>query len=104
VSGAVGVCWGGRAILNQNEAGLAGLEDSTSWKQVVDSRYPVCWYRFTGDSQVEILALGARVVVPIDSVSLLPEPVARAVLSEMTERGAGEPRAAAKSMPAEEEP
>jgi hypothetical protein len=62
------------------------LEDSTSWRQVVDSKYPACWYRFTGTGQVEILALGARVVVPIDLVSLLPEPVARAVLSEMADR------------------
>jgi hypothetical protein len=72
--------------LNENESGLAGLEDSTSWRQVVDSKYPACWYRFTGTGQVEILALGARVVVPIDLVSLLPEPVARAVLSEMADR------------------
>jgi hypothetical protein len=99
------VCvWGGKANLNEKESGLAGLEDSTSWRQVVDSKYPVCWYRFTGNDQVEILALGARVVVPIDSVPLLPEPVARAVLSEMAERLACELRAAAASMPAEEEP
>jgi hypothetical protein len=90
--------------LNQNESGLAGLEDSASWKQVSDSRYPVCWYRFTGDNQVEILALGARVVVPVDAVSLLPEPVARAVLSEMAERLARELNAEAKSIPAGEEP
>ena len=57
--------------------------------------YPACWYRFTGNGQVEILALGARVVVPIDSLSLLPEPVARAVLSELAEGVAGELRAAA---------
>jgi hypothetical protein len=96
--------WGSRAILNENEWGLAALEDSTSWRQVGDSKYRACWYRFTGNAQVEILALGARVVVPIDLVSLLPEPVARAVLSEMAECLARELRAAAKSTSAGEEP
>ena len=73
-------------MLKENELWPADLKDSTRWRQVVDSRYPVCWYRFTDKAQVEILALGARVVVPIDLVSLLPEPVARAVLSQMAER------------------
>jgi len=79
-------------ILNGNASGPAGLEDSRRWREVVDSSYPACWYRFTGDGQVEILALGARAVVPIESLTLLPEPIARAVLAELAERLASELR------------
>jgi hypothetical protein len=45
-------------------------------------------YRFTDDGQVEVLALGARVVVPTNAVPLLPEPIARAVLAGLAERAA----------------
>jgi hypothetical protein len=90
-------------ILGKTDSGPAGLGESTSWRHVIDSRYPACWYRFTGNGQVEILALGARVVVPVDSISLLPEPVARAVLSELAERVAGELRAAVNPAATEEQ-
>jgi hypothetical protein len=60
-------------------------------------------YRFTEDGHVEVLALGARVVVPIKDLALLPEPIARAVLAELAERTASELRTAARPAPAEEE-
>lgn len=91
-------------ILNESDSGPVGLEGPEPWKQVVESSYPACWYRFSVDGQVEVLALGARVVVPMESLPLLPEPIARAVLAELAERVASDLRAAAKSAPAEEEP
>lgn len=75
-------------ILGTTDPNSAGLEEATRWRYVIDSRYPACWYRLTSTGEVEILALGARVVVPVDLLSLLPEPVARAVLSELAERTA----------------
>ena len=56
-----------------------------------------------GDGQVEVLALGARVVVPINALPLLPEPIARAVLTELAERATSELRRTANSTRAEEE-
>lgn len=86
-------------ILGKTDPGPAELEEITNWRHVIDSRHPECWYRLTGTGQVEILALGARVVVPVDSLSLLPEPVARAVLSELTERVGGEAAQIRRNMP-----
>lgn len=89
--------------MNENDSGPDGLEGSKHWRPVVNSRYPACWYRFTGDGQVEVLALGARVVVPIESLTLLPEPIARVVLTELAERLACELRRAANCAPTEAE-
>lgn len=65
--------------------------------------YGECLYRLREDGHAEILAFGARVVVPIKALPLLPEPIARAVLVELAERAASALRAAANSASAEEE-
>ena len=89
--------------MSGSDTGVAGLECAEQWRRVNDSTYFECMYRFTEDGQVEVLALGARVVVPINALSLLPEPIARAVLAEWAERAASELRAAAKSAPVEQQ-
>jgi hypothetical protein len=74
------------------------------WTRIEDDdKYSGCLYRLTGDGQVEILALGAHVVVPIDALPLLPEPIARSVLAELAKGAAGELRRAVESVRAEEE-
>lgn len=90
--------------MNDSDAKPAGTDGSEHWQRVDDSTSFECFYRFTGDGQVEILALGARVVVPIKALSLLPESIARAVLNELAKRAARELRKAANSAPSEEEP
>lgn len=70
---------------------------------MLDSAYSECRVRLIGGGQVEILALGAHVVVPINALALLPEAIARAVLAELAEHAGKELRAAAKATPAEEE-
>lgn len=90
--------------MNGSETEPVGLDGSKPWKRVDDSKYSECFYCLRADGQVEVLALGARVVVPINALPLLPEPIARAVLAEFAERAACELRAMAKPAPAEEEP
>lgn len=68
-----------------------------------DNKYSECLYRLMGDGHVEVLALGARVVVPMDRLALLPEAIARAVLAELAKRAAGELRTAIDSARAEAE-
>ena len=56
-----------------------------------------------GGAERVVLALGARVVVPMDRLALLPEAIARAVLAALAKRAAGELRTAIDSARAEAE-
>jgi hypothetical protein len=94
---------GGGKILSVDGTG-PDLDSSMDWTRIEDDdKYSGCLYRLTGDGQVEILALGAHVVVPIDALPLLPEPIARSVLAELAKGAAGELRRAVESVRAEEE-
>jgi hypothetical protein len=83
-------------ILNDSDTEAVALDGFKLWKRVDDSGYFECLYRLIEDDQIEVLALGARVVVPIKALALLTEPIARAVLTELAERAANELGAAAK--------
>lgn len=84
---------------------VPGLDSSKDWTRIEDDdKYSECLFRFTDDGQVEVLALGAHVIVPTDALPLLPEPIARSVLAEMAKRAASELRRAVESARAEEEP
>ena len=95
----------GQANLSGSDSGSAGLDGSRPWRRIEDDgKYSECLYRLTGNGQVEVLALGAHVVVPFKALPLLPEPIARAVLTELAERAAAELRRVASTPPAEQEP
>jgi hypothetical protein len=70
----------GRVSLDDGEKSPGELR---YWAQTIDGVVYGCWYRLRGDDQIEVFARGHRVVVPLDAIALLPESVARAVLSQL---------------------
>ena len=53
--------------------------------QIIDDTPHACWYRLLDDGQLEVWARGHHVVVPVETLALLPESIARAVLSKLAQ-------------------
>ena len=75
-----------------SDAGGIGLQDEIApdgayqhWVQVIDGAPYSCWYRLQDDGLIEVWTRGHHVIVPVEAVALLPEAVARAVLSKLAE-------------------
>ena len=75
------------AFILQNENDGPGPDGLGYWTQVIDGAPYGCWYRLRDDGQIEVLARGHRVVLPVEAVALLPESIARAVLGKLIEAG-----------------
>jgi len=73
------------AFILQNENDGPGPDGLGYWTQVIDGEPYGCWYRLRDDGQIEVLARGHRVVLPVEAVALLPESIARAVLGKLFE-------------------
>ncbi|HET9447925.1 MAG TPA: hypothetical protein VFO35_16795 [Steroidobacteraceae bacterium] len=67
--------------------GAKGAGELRYWSQTIDGIVHGCWYRLRDDNQIEVFARGHRVVVPREAIALLPESVARTILTQLQARG-----------------